>query len=712
LPAPDLSQLVHIAVEKNRNVPAVIDAYSEFVDSPLGRQELQNLEEVFGQILDNLSQRYPDVASKRAAFVARTDITAFLTAVGDNADRVKDVLRAELKGVADDFVVSISERFTRMNSEERKAVDATLRSIRRSNVELLFRAERGKHIASSGKEFEKYFVSIKSEAPGMKELRYENLIVEKAIFNKLILKSKDRDYNIWVPSFFAKERVEFLLNKLLLQREHLLLGKLRELNQLGELDSLRPFFHSLESNLGVLQKPQQIPEQISEFIKEEGDYFVLPPDELDDAILFFEDEEERERSFKKKQEEERILKENAIKEDQEKKSEDARARLRQVAVQVPVSSVKRDRSGNSVFIGKQLDLTQLVSAINRRVQEKEISSQVKEIQDYFIELGSIQNSGVTIVGSSGSGRSSTLKRLLDGIAGKSGSPKTIVVDSKGEHRGIAWKYKWKVFGFVGDSQAAEFRAPLFSQGPDFEETLAALLQEWLLESGLTCSEEQRARIASVVRSFGTISLDRLDQFWDLLSRENDLVQIAQKLKKSFSKNAVSRIFSDHSPQNPDYGVSTLYDISGRGLRDPTTREEKQLASFIVLRTLSNANIQGALIVLEDALDRFKSESLKQRTVKIVENLRANGNSFIVTTRSQIRDIVGKETVELVHRLSGEKAISEEFAGFWTDVPVQNLVRIVSFLPRGYVLTSKVKEPDGEVSSSAAVRIEPLQFSQA
>jgi hypothetical protein len=712
LPALDLAQLVRSSVERNRNIPVVIDAYGEFVDSPLGRQEIQNLEDIFGQILDNLSQRYPDVASRRAATAARTDISLFLQTAGDNPDRVKDVLKSELRSVADDFVVSIVERFSRMNGEERKALDATLRSIRRSSVEILFRVERGKHIASAGKEFEKYFAAIKSEAPAMKELRYENLIVEKAVFNKLVLKSKDRDYNIWVPSFFAKEKVDFLLDKLSLQSEHLLVAKLKELKEQGGLDSISPIFQTLESNLGVLQKPQHLPEQLAEFFKEEGDYVVLPPNELDDALLFFEEEEQREQSVRREQEEKRILQENALRTEQEKKSEAARARLRQVAGQVAVSVAKRERSPNSVYIGKQLDLNQLVSAINRRVQEKDIPSQVKEVDDYFLELDSIRKSGVTIVGSSGSGRSATLKRLLDGIPGRSNSPRVIVIDSKGEHRGIAWKYKWKVFGFARDSQAAEFKAPLFALVPDFEESLAALLQEWLIQSGLTCTDEQRARISSIIKGFGIVNADRIEQLWELFAKEPDLVQIGQKLKKSLAKNVVTRIFSGQNMEIPDATESALFDISGRGLRDPTTREEKQLVSFLALRALSSANTQGALIVLEDVLDRFKSENLRKRTVKIFEALIANGNSFIVTTRSQIRDIVGKQAIELVHRLSGEKTINEEFAGFSTDAAVQNLTRIVAFLPRGYVLTSSIKESNGQVSPTTAVRIEPLQFTQA
>ena len=70
------------------------------------------------------------------------------------------------------MVPSIAERFRKMNNEERKAVDATLRIIRRSQVELLFKVNAGKQLASGDKDFQRYFAIIKSQAQGMKELRY------------------------------------------------------------------------------------------------------------------------------------------------------------------------------------------------------------------------------------------------------------------------------------------------------------------------------------------------------------------------------------------------------------------------------------------------------------------------------------------------------------------------------------------------------------
>ena len=226
MPAIDIVQLVRSAVERNKDIPAVLDAYSQFIDSPIGPLELKNLGDVFSRIMDNLSLRFPDIASKRAGSVARNDILSFLSATNGDPDRLKQILRNELLRFEETMVVSISERFSRMSSEERRAFDATLRLILRSPFEILFRADVGKQLASSGKEFERFFLSVKSQSPTVRELRYENLIVEKAIFNKLILKAKDHDYFIWVPAFFAKEGAGALIQRLALPNEHLMLARL------------------------------------------------------------------------------------------------------------------------------------------------------------------------------------------------------------------------------------------------------------------------------------------------------------------------------------------------------------------------------------------------------------------------------------------------------------------------------------------------------
>ena len=49
----------------------------------------------------------------------------------------------------------------------------------------------------------------------------------------------------------------------------------------------------------------------------------------------------------------------------------------------------------------------------------------------------------------------------------------------------------------------------------------------------------------------------------------------------------------------------LFDISGRGLKDPTTKEERQMLSVFLLRDLALSGMKGSIIVIEDVLDRFK-----------------------------------------------------------------------------------------------------------
>ena len=62
------------------------------------------------------------------------------------------------------------------------------------------------------------------------------------------------------------------------------------------------------------------------------------------------------------------------------------------------------------------------------------------------------------------GRSTTLRRVIDGFGQatemESSFPPLFVIDQKGEHRGLAWKYKWQVLAFAADSQAQEFRVPV------------------------------------------------------------------------------------------------------------------------------------------------------------------------------------------------------------------------------------------------------------
>ncbi|MHB1867408.1 MAG: helicase HerA domain-containing protein [Nitrososphaerales archaeon] len=708
MPATDAVQLVHAAIEKNRGIPAVLDAYGEFIDSPLGPLELQNLGDVFARILDNLSQRFPDAASKRAAAAVHNDVTAFLAAANNNLERLKEIMKAELTTVQSVMMSSIAERFRRMNIEERKAVDATLRIVRRSQVELLFKLNAGKQLASGDKEFQRYFALIKSQAPGLRELRYENLIVEKAIFNKLILKSKVQDYFIWVPSFYAKENVDELIERNGVASEHLMLSRLKELDGQGKLEPLKPFLEELDENQGVLSKAKEVPSEISDFLQHVGEYQVLPPIDLDDVSLYFSEEKAAQEKSLREEEEKKRLEAEALREEQDSKSQQLRQKMRPTTIQVAVAeSQTRNRSENSIYLGKQLDFEQFVGAINRRVPENDLATQVRQLGDYYIELEGLRD--IAIVGSSGSGKSVTLKRLLDGIATRQDAPRLLVIDQKGEHRGIAWKYKWKVSAFAKDSQASELRVSIFSGSEQDSDFAADLIQEWFNQSGLGCSDQQKERIASIIRT-QTDKKPSLAAISDLLANEPELSQLSQKLKKSLVlKSSFSRIFSEAGTASISLdGESMIFDISGRGLKDPTTKEERQMLSVLLLRDLAASGIKNSMIVIEDVLDRFKVESLKSRTLQIVQKIRENGNQFVITSRSRCREFLGKDCIELVHRLSGEKAISEEFSEFNSNISTQILVRIIAFLPRGYLITSRIKS-ESNAGVTAIVKVEQIQF---
>ncbi|MGI0090478.1 MAG: helicase HerA domain-containing protein, partial [Nitrososphaerales archaeon] len=606
-----------------------------------------------------------------------------------------------------------AERFTRMTNEERRAIDATLRIIRRSQVELLFKANIGKQLTSGGREFQKYFAIIKSEASGMRELRYENLIVEKAIFNKLILKSTDQDNFIWVPSFYVEENVDALIEKNGVQSEHFLLTKLRELAAEGKLESLKPFLGQVVENLGVVAKTQKVPSEISDFFHPVEEYNIMPPIDLDDITSFLDEEKARQVRVGLDREEKTRLETEAIRQEQERKSEQLRQRLRPGNLQVLVpESQKRGRTENSICLGKQLEFGQFVSAINRRIQGKDLPAQVKQTADYYIELTDLRDTA--IVGSAGSGKSNTLRRIVDGIADKAtNGPKLIVLDPKGEHRGIAWKHKWRVWAFVKDTQATEFKVSILSadsRGEDSPDLLADLIQEWFSQSGLACTDQQKERIASVIRG-QALEGTNLSSVAELLAREPELSQLAQKLKKNLVlKSSFSRIFSDSGLSADSLrGESMLFDVSGRGLKDPTSKEERQMISVLLLRDMVSAEIRDSIIVIEDVLDKFKNESLKLRATRMIQVLRANGNTIIATSRSQLREFLGKDRIEFVHRLSGEKVVVEELSGFNSDVSTQILMRIIGFFPRGYLISSKISEPDGLNIPTAVVHVDQLQF---
>jgi energy-coupling factor transporter ATP-binding protein EcfA2 len=724
-------QLVHSAIERNAGIPAMLDAYSEFVDNPIGPLELQDLESVFGAILSNLAERFPQIASQKAATNARNDIVAFLSAAGNNPDRVKSVLRDELRSSNKKMASSISERFSRMSGDERRAIDATLRLIRRSQDEILFRGEYDKGIESSGPEFQRFYAAVKAESPNMKELRYQNLIVEKAIFNKLILRSKDRrDNPIWVPSFFAKENVESLIDRVAVVSEHLFYARLKELKSEGRLEQIRPLLQSFIESQGIISEPIEVPAEIADFVsKSGGSLTILTPLELDDLTRLFDEEVQEEKT---KQSAVAVQEQRKKEAEDRKKAEETqreRDKTRQLVAQIDsgqkvetIEEEEQRKPANSIYLGKRVDLEQFTSALNKRLPEREIEAQVKTTGDYYVNFTDVKQGGVSIVGSSGSGRSTTLRRMLDGIASASdsgnNSTKVIIIDQKGEHRGIAWKYKWTVLGFASDTQSRTVKLPPFLSKEDEEggsELAASLLQEWLLEAGSTCSDQQRARIASIIRAQGVSATG--ESVSKALLAEPELVQLGQKLSKNFlSKNVLARLFSEDPQSRIDTGSGSLiFDVSGRGLRDPTTREERLISSVLIMKYLLDSDFQSSMVVLEDVLDRFKSESLRKKVVHYVSRLREKGNTIVATSRSSIREFVGGTSLEILHRLSGEKVVSEELRGFKTSQPVKNLGVIVGFLPRGYAFTSTVVGRNGSETKtvpSAAIKVEPLQFSTA
>ncbi len=753
MPIADLADTISAAVQRNRGIPAMLDAYGEFADSPIGPLEVQHLDEVFARIEENLLQRFPEVASRRAASAARNDVLSFLSISGNNPDRVKQILQADLrKSVSQPMGLSIAERFARMNPDERRAIDATLRLIRNATADILFRAEAGKPLATAGREYERFFAAVKAEAPQMRELRYEKLIVEKGIFNKLLLKSSEREnYSIWIPSLFAKDNVDMLVEKVALPSEHVILSRLREFFATTPAEDATHFLERLVDNQGVLSKPAEVPEVIADFIQDQGNYFVMSPIELDDVAAFLSEEEEKRQASIRAEEERKKLKEA---EEAARREEELRMRRRprpeavpakvvageqqqQVSDVAPQILVSRGGQG-SIYIGKQLDLSGLVSVLARRTPESQIPSTVKVIGDFYLGADAVRSLGVAIVGSSGTGRSTTLRRIVDGL-GSLASQYVIVIDQKGEHRGLAWKYQWEVLAFSRDSQAREFRIPFVPRGVQNEEAAeftAELIQEWFLQSGLNCTDQQVARIASLVKasmmqhnaqevekrsqaaasSPAEISLERVVR---AMSEDQELSRFGQKLSKSFlSRATASKIFylseldKESAKATPELfqGKGRLFDISGRGLRDPTTKEERQLLSVLLLHEMLSSKVRSTVIVLEDVLDRFKSQRLKKRAVEIIQKLHEAGNSFIVSSRTQAREFVGDRCIEILHRMSGEKAVTEELQGFHSDVAMKTLASIVGYLPRGYVITSQFEMPDGIKLASSAIRVEPLQFS--
>ena len=443
-----------------------------------------------------------------------------------------------------------------------------------------------------------------------------------------------------------------------------------------------------------------------------GEYLILPPTDLDDVFAFQKEESEKKERAQLAEEEKLMAQEQMRKDEQSKKSDQFRQKLRPIIEQQKTVQLQQRQSDGQdvVFLGKQLDFDQLVAAINKRVPEKDLPAQVRQIGGYFLELSDYKKN-LAIVGSSGSGRSTTLKRILDGIAAKGSGKPMIVIDQKGEHRGIAWKYNWKVFSFASDSQAKEFQVSLFSGDTEASATVGAdLIQEWFNQGSINCSDQQKERIASIIRAQSRESLN-LNAISSQMINEPELSELGQKLRKNLlSKSTFSRIFSEKGAVTVGR-ENLIFDVSGRGLKDPTTREERQLISVILLRDFLDSGMKDSIIVVEDTLDRFKSSSLKSRAIEIMKKLGENGNRIFATSRSSVREFLGSGSIiEIVHRLSGEKIISDELGQFKSNVPSQTLQRIVAFLPRGYVITSSYADSNGGSIPSASVKVEPLTYS--
>ncbi len=289
-----------------------------------------------------------------------------------------------------------------------------------------------------------------------------------------------------------------------------------------------------------MSKGTKVPAELSDFFQQIGEYNILPPIELDDASFYFREKEAEQEKSVREEEEKRRLEAEALRLEQESKTEQLRQKMRPTTIQVAVSgSQTKAKNQNSIYLGKQFDIEQFIGAINRRIPENEFATQVKQLGDYYIEMQGFRDAA--IVGSSGSGKSVTLKRMLDGMASRPDSPRFIVIDQKGEHRGIAWKYKWEVSAFVKDTQASELKVSIFSGSEEDSNFAADLIQEWFNQSGLGCSDQQKERIASIIKT-QTDKKPSLAAISDLLANEPDLTQLSQKLKKSLVlKSSFSKI---------------------------------------------------------------------------------------------------------------------------------------------------------------------------
>ncbi len=232
-------------------------------------------------------------------------------------------------------------------------MDATLRLIRRSATEILFRAEVGRQLSTSGRDYERFFAAIRAESAAIRELRYENLIVEKGVFNKLLMKTKERDYFIWVPSLYVRDNADFLIERVAIPNEHLLLSRLKDLKSQGLLGadssggSLRSLLSTLLESGGVIPNPSSTPSELADYLTKQNAYLVMTPMELDDVASFFLEEEEAEAAAVKAEEEEKRRREAETRlREEERKAEQARLR-RKLGPQMPQSASPVSTAANA-----------------------------------------------------------------------------------------------------------------------------------------------------------------------------------------------------------------------------------------------------------------------------------------------------------------------------------------------------------------------------
>jgi hypothetical protein len=694
----DLLSSVRSALQENKTVPAVLDAFGQFLDNPTDWLRVNyDLSGIFEYIQENLEARFAEAVAKRSTTIVRNHIANFLQLCGGNMDRLKSCLREELKPYHEVVVGSILRRFPNLSPTERKAIYATLKLLERRKW--IFQTNSNELMTAS-EEFERFFAAVKATSPPTEPLRFANLLVEKGLFNKLLLLTKNQDFNAFVPSLYVTENMRSILPKVSFPSESVLHTRLLELKQTPSFETIKKFLENFVRNTGIIDESleAEVPTQLVEYLTKYDGFLAISPIDLDDIHQFLdgiarsENEEQRKREEVLRQQEVLLVSKPGI---------GATASDRGLQQEQLLEKPAMPGTGGPIYLGEELDLPAFVSALNRRATEKEIL-QLKVKSQFSFSSTEVVTKGVIVVGASGSGRSTTVKRLLDGL-GANDIP-TVILDGKGEHRGIAWKYKWNVYNFVKDSQAEEFRVSLFRSNPiESAEFVADLFEEYALQSGWPFSAEQRARLASIIRRVAESNPNvTLEGVLSEAANEAELMDFLRRLQKSILGGNISKIFTGDSKIS--FHGSLLFDFSGRGLRSPTTKEEREIASSLVLQRLVSDGISGKVIVIEDILDRVKSPSLQRDIAALLRRLLEAKNNLVASGRTSLRTYFGeRRPIELVHRLAGQQTIEQEIQGLSINYSKSMLKNQIGFFPRGYCLVAL----EGRAN---LVRVKPVQFS--